>query len=107
MQKNKQQWILRWIYEADRELDNAQKILDAGIPPKEEKSQQQKVSNNYSVSSLRRFYRALQIAELIAFKLFVIMLCTEEVVWAKLLNVTYYRCNQKLRVGSGQGSLAP
>ncbi|CEG44000.1 Uncharacterized conserved protein [Plasmopara halstedii] len=85
----KQQWILRWMYEADvvpkamfaivlkylngiqgaarkRVLDSAQDIIDTGAPGEEG----DKMAGNETVLSIklarRRYKRALQIAELLA-----------------------------------------
>ncbi|TDH65029.1 uncharacterized protein CCR75_002106 [Bremia lactucae] len=89
-QKIKQQWILRWMYEADvipktmfaivleylndiqgaarkRVVDAAQDVIDIGIPAKEEEAaaagEKEKL---LSIKlSRRRYKRAMQVAELL------------------------------------------
>ncbi|DBA03303.1 TPA: hypothetical protein N0F65_011662 [Lagenidium giganteum] len=83
--KIKQQWILRWMYEADvvpkamfalvleylgglqglarqRVLEDAHKVIDAGEPAKAEEGEEDMVTK----LARRRFKRALQMAELLS-----------------------------------------
>ncbi|KAG6975093.1 hypothetical protein JG688_00002736 [Phytophthora aleatoria] len=87
----KQQWILRWMYEADvvpksmfaivleylngiqgaarkRVMDSAQEIIDIGVPAKEEEEAvAEEKEKMVSIKLARRRYkRALQVAELLA-----------------------------------------
>ncbi|OWZ24704.1 hypothetical protein PHMEG_000228 [Phytophthora megakarya] len=87
----KQQWILRWMYEADvvpksmfaivleylngiqgaarkRVMDSAQEIIDVGVPAKEEEeAAAEEKEKMLSIKLARRRYkRALQVAELLA-----------------------------------------
>ncbi|KUF88429.1 serine/threonine-protein kinase drkD [Phytophthora nicotianae] len=91
LQTIKQQWILRWMYEADivpksmfaivleylngiqgaarkRVMDSAQEIIDIGVPAKEEEeAAAEEKEKMLSIKLARRRYkRALQVAELLA-----------------------------------------
>lgn len=82
----KQQWVLRWMYEADvvpksmfslvleylggiqgaarqRVLESAHEIIDAGVPEREGEDEEESMDVKLG---RRRYKRALQVAELLA-----------------------------------------